>query len=491
MRSTFKRYHRKTRPKQYFKAGGVEATDGPYDTAVHRFMSKDNIERHVKNMKYKKDEIEKKEAEAIREYENLQTKNQAKKDKEFQTNEAKRKENLQERLQAYESQREIDKATAENVGSLVKNSSSALAIVVAWVFQVLEKFLFVSFKGTAGLIQILGFGIDKISATSGAVFNAIMQTVAYNLFKYLFSFIFAILFFVIVIVLLVYGVSIFTKKSDSSSGSGGSNGSNRRCSSLLSDTINLNISDYSKFFSQENVTDSWNKAQYYVPNIPKYDIIPVGTSFWSTAWDYVATTAGIRNPTVRGSIKSLKSGTRGFQRLTRELTGNHSEELVDREKFPTGRCDNEMLIDAKFIKDKKILTDKKLNISNTPDAVINIVKPSSIVWEFPMNEFDSKDFSMLPPTILDNKFYGEKLAIKEKNTIIIPWEPKTDEYRLSCRKAYFKNVTDETDTTNLAHILIDDIGENTCTINNSSKAYKVTQTKERFKTPSKLDAFLT
>lgn len=490
-----KRYHRKpitlrSVSHRLMKAGGIEPTEGPYDTAVHRFMSKDNIQRHVEDMKYKRKDLADKEIEELNDFKNKKAELEAEKNKKFQSEEAKRKENLQERLQENISQMNIDKATTENLGNLIKNSSSFIGIGIVFISTILEKGIYAGFTVLSDLVKVGGYGLDRVGSISHVVVNTFMQTVAYNLFKYLFSFIFAILFFVIIILLIIYGASLFTTKSNNNRST--SRSGQQKCSSLLSDTININIRDFSKLFSNNNVTDSLSNIEVrnYVPNIPKYDFIPDTTFSWSNPWGYITTKTGVNNRKFVSTYKSFASGIKAARRLVNDLSGNSTEFLIDREEFETGRCDNELLIDAKFIKNKQLLSDKNINISDTHDAVINIVKPNNITWSLPEDQYINKDLKLLPPSILDTKFQGDKLSIKEKKTIIIPWEQKNDEYRLSCKNSYFMNASDPNDKTNLAKILIDDIGTNTCTIDNSSRANTFRNTKERYYGTDDLNAFL-
>lgn len=483
MRSKFKRNHCKK------QKGGVEVTEGPYDTSAHRFMSKDNIRRHVEYMKSRKNIIEQEEVKKKQQYDDLIAREKEKKDKKFQEEQAKKKEELEERLQEANNVKEIDKATAENMGSIMKFASNASASVVssviASVFVVVQKLLSGSFVLAKGVAEGSGFLINKITSGTGIAFTTIMNTVLYNFFKYLFSFIFAIMFFVIVVVLIIYGATLFTRKSEENNNNT-SSGGQKKCSSLLSDTINLNISDFSKFFSGENVTGGLDKAalRQYIPNVPKYDYIPDGSFSWSNPWGYAAQKTGITNTKIVGQYKSFAAGLRGAQRLVRELSGYSSETLIDRDELHGGRCDNELLIDINLIKDRKLLTNLNIN-TNDPNAVINIMKPKDIVWTLPEDKYIGKDLKMLPEKLLEH----DEIAFHDKKKIAIPWVQKNDEYRLSCKNAYFvKN--DPNDTSSLAHVLMDDIGTNTCTIDNSSKAYTIKNTKQRYAKTDNLGAFL-
>jgi hypothetical protein len=465
------------------KKGGRNPTEGPYDTAVHRFMSKDDIGRHVKYMQSQKNIFEQEEAKEIKKIEDKRAEIEAEKERKFQASEAKRKEELQETMQAKALEQNIDKETAKNLGTIFQKSSAFGGNIIIWIFLFLEKIISGLFKGLSGVTKILGFGIDKLGSATGVLFNAIMQNIVYNLFKYLFSLIFALLFFAIVVVLIIYGASLFTTKSSSSSNS--TSGDQKQCSSLLSDTITMNMTDFSKYFSGDSVTDSLNKSgvMSYIPDIPKYDFLPDTTFSWSNPWGTASST--VQNRTFVSTYKSFATGLKAARRLVSDLTGNNSEVLVERDELPEGRCDNEALVDAKLIKDQKLLTDHNIQINNPDNIAINIIKPHDIEWKLEEDEFVGKDYDLIPDDMKKLKL-SDNYTIQDKNTIIIPWEQRDNQYKLYCRKAYYKNAGKE----NLAKILQDDIGTNTCTIDNSSKARAYTEGKTRYVGSKNLDSYL-
>jgi len=176
----------------------------------------------------------------------------------------------------------------------------------------------------------------------------------------------------------------------------------------------------------------------------------------------------------------VKSGSQYFDYGKNLISGGEiNAPKTARKIIEDGRCDNIVIVEPKLMNLNLI---KKRNI-NLAKSALNISKPQDIEWELPEIDYQNKDISELPPSLMEKKMKNG-VSLNDKKTIVIPWVKKDDKYVLSCSDAYFKNNPNEK-----ANILIDNT-ETTCIFNIENKPDKYDEDKERYTYSNDLSKFL-
>ncbi len=482
------------RAKALLKGGKpeVEVEIGPFDTTNHTHLEKDDIAVHIRDMDRKKTNLATKYKIFKDEYDKEFAEKSKDKEKEFLKKQGLLKEqNSLERINDQMEQK-ISQQTTAMLGSVLGSAGSTAGKSVLTGANLVKNILVGIFatvlaigKGTAYGINVIGFVTSFTINTVGNVTGSIMKNILASLFKFLFQLIFAILFFVLIILLIVYGASIFTKKSGGSNEGGSKGASDPGCSSILTDSLNVNISGLSNIFNKDKIIQTVNNAKEQIlKHKPKFDMIP--------EYDYTFTNF-IKNPkqfstslykmcTNHPAVKNVAATIITTQQSVNNVVGNGDNIIrSERAVLRTGRCDNTLMIDTSLINDKTILPSQ---IQTSEGIVYNMAIPKHIKWLLPGTSYNNKDIKKLPSELLDKKD-DKGISINDKKSITIPWNKVGNEYELSCSDAYFTNNPSEK-----ANVLIDNTDPLTCSFNIGTPVTKVTAGKKRCESGVNLDAFL-
>jgi hypothetical protein len=470
----------------------VEVKVGPLDTVNHKYLKKDDITTHIQDMdrtrtsldanyKIYKDAYDKERQEKARD-----------KQRDFLKSQGLLKEQSELDKINMRMDQQISEKTTAMLGNVLGSAGTAGQQAVMGGYTLVSSLLVGVFstvlalgKGTAYGINVIGFVSGFLINTVGSVIGSLMKNVFYWFFKFAFQLIFAIIFFVLIILLCVYGVSIFTKKSSPKKASGGGPGNDPGCSSILTDSLNVNISGLKITNAVENA------KQRILEHKPTFDFIPdydfSFTNFIKNPAEFSSSffTMCANHPAVKKTVRSVRSTVNNTQESVNSLTGNASSVvLTDRTPLATGRCDNSINIDTKLLDKKSIIPGE---IRNSDGTVLNIAIPKNIEWLIPESaSYNNRDITKLPKSLLDKKD-ASGVSLNDRKSITIPWVQTGNEYRLSCGNAYFSNNPNEK-----ADILIDNDDLQTCTFNNSSLASTVTESKKRCNDSGlSLDTYLT
>jgi hypothetical protein len=486
-KSTTKRKQSKrwTKPRGGGKVE-VEVEVGPMDTTNHTYLENDDIAAHIQEMDRKKSHFSKKYKIFKDEYDKEFAEKAKDKERDYLKKQGLLKEqNALERVNDQMEQK-ISQQTTAMLGNVLgaagtgagKTAVTGANLVKNVLVGVFSSVLAVG-KGTAYGINVLGFVSSFLVNTVGNVVGSIMKNVLAAFFKFFFQLVFAILFFVLIILLIVYGASIFTKKSSPNQSSGGGSQSDPGCSSILTDSLNVNISGLTDMFNKDKINQAVNNVKEQIlKHKPTFDMMP----------DYDFTfTNFIKNPMEFGgsfyktcvnhpAVKNVTSTIATTQESVNSIVGNTNVVKTDRATLSGGRCDNTIMIDTAMIRDKSILP---LSMQNAEGAVLNIAVPKNVEWLLPGPSYNNRDIKQLPDSVLKNK------GIKEKESITIPWINSGNEYKLSCSDAFFTNYRDQK-----AEVLIDNVDSHTCSFNISTPVTKFTSAKKRCEEGVNLDVFL-
>lgn len=487
--------HNKRKPKQKVKQrkskGGkmeAEVEVGPLDTTNHTHMEKPEIAAHIQEMDRKKVHLSDKYKIFKDEYDKEFAEKAKDKEREYQKKQGLLKEqSALDRVNEQMEQRISEKTTAM-LGSVLGAAGNTAGTSVLTGANFVKNILVGVFasilaigKGTAYGIDVIGFVTSFTINKVGSVVGSITKNILSSFFKFFFQLVFAILFFVLIILLIVYGASIFTKKSSSSQKSGGgANMTDPGCSSILTDSLNVNISGLSNMFNKDKITQAVNNAkQQILKHKPEFEMIPEydftfrnfiknPATFSSSLYKVCANHPAVRNvtstiATTQESVNSIVGIEPNFPK-------------TDRAKFPTGRCDNTIIIDTSLINDKSTLPS---SLQNAEATILNVAIPKHIEWLLPGSSYNGKDFKKLPDAVLT------KNGINEKTSITIPWVNSGNEYKLSCSDAYFTKHPEQK-----ADVLIDNADSHTCSFNITTPVTKFTTPKKRCESGVNLDVFL-
>jgi hypothetical protein len=440
--------------RRYKKKGGtqpVQIIEGPLDTAVHRYLQNDDIEAHVQEMGEKKSMFDQKFKEYKEEYDEKATYlNQERliKDKDFR--DKLEREEMKKMLNEV-AEREISAKSTEMLGHVLGSAGSTAGNVVHDLGSMIQNIFKAVFHTSIAAGQTGAYGLDRLGLTAkfattavGNIAGKFMETAGTWFAKFFFQLIFAIAFFVFIILLIVYGVSILTKPKDSGEGAAGggsssSNGINAGCSSILTDSLNINLSGIKNFFNPERIQDEVEKRkQQLLQHKPKFDLTPDYDFSFKNPFEFMSSfsTAVSNNPTVKKTMRRVTSTVASTQENVSIFAGNGSGIVTsNRVKLPEGRTDNIILIDTNLIQNKRVLSQEiRPNSRNKVEASFI---PKNIEWIMP--EDTGTDYSKLPPELLKHE------NLKNKNKIIVPWKKAGNEYKLSCSDAYFDGTAIKAD----------------------------------------------
>jgi hypothetical protein len=482
---------RSTRKRKQLKSKGggkveVEVEVGPMDATNHTYLENDDIGAHIQEMDRKKKHFSEKYKIFKDEYDKEFAEKSKDKERDYLKKQGLLKEqNALERVNDQMEQKISQQTTAMLGNVLGAAGTGAGKTVVTGANLVKNVFVgvFASVlavgKGTAYGINVLGFVSSFLVNTIGNVAGSIMKNVLAAFFKFFFQLVFAILFFVLIILLIVYGASIFTKKSSPSQSSSSGSPSDPGCSSILTDSLNVNISGLGNLFNKDKITQAVNNVKEQIlKQKPTFEMIP----------DYdFSFTNFVKNPMEFGgsfykscvnhpAVKNISSTIATTQESVSNVVGNTNVIKTNRATLSGGRCDNTIIIDTSLIRDKAILPS---SMQNSDGAVFNIAIPKNVQWLLPGQSYNNKDIKKIPDSVLKNK------GIKEKESITIPWITSGNEYKLSCSDAFFTNFRDQK-----AEVLIDNIDSHTCSFNITTPVTKYTSSKKRCEEGVNLDVFL-
>jgi hypothetical protein len=454
------------KPRIYKKRGGKEIDydlDGPLDTLYHSYVDKEHLKQHVKDLKTRKDELEKKLEEEKLAYDDIEdeiakiNKDDKRKDEEQQ----KSNEEKEEKSKLYEQK------NSNNALTSIKNGfiSAKDWIIGLWTeFKNLVYYLGVFIKNLWD--KLISRIAAKIGDTAAGIIDRIVKGLGEALRLFLKMIILPLLFLVIIIVLIWYGFTIFTRKSNQSSSADGS----------TKHTFEFNISGLGNLFSMPTIDKSFldtSALKKLVFPIPQYEsIIPKYDDMELSIWDKMV--ADLSNWFKTNPVTSAASdGANMFLNATGSLFGGGTRvDPVLRQDNINGRIDNKAFFETKYInpellKEKKFVKENE-NIEYNQTA-LSIALPEDLEWSFDSKFYETKDIKKVPDPLLADTF-------DKQNIIIIPWERDDydSQYKLKCDNAYFKGSKEK------ANILINSTTENnTCVFNNNQKPVVYKDTKER------------
>jgi hypothetical protein len=467
----------------------VKLTEGPFDTTNHTFMEEPDIIQHINEMKTRKIKLDKQFIEAD-ENQKLDIE----------------KENIELQQAAVAKEKEKDRKKAEEIAKQTRASQLniqtmlTMGAIIAWFNKLIQNII-EFFSGR------LSWSADRVGYVStflkdlvtsliqGAyaivkgcfgivdrVFNGnAMKSLLFTFFKALFSTLFALLFFLVILALIIYGASLFTKKTAKPGAT--TAGSSQECSSILEDGVTININNFGKLFEGPTISKSvptFNTSPILFR--PKFDSIPTANissnnpfqtlNNWLSKWFNKAVNS---NPVLSRGINNIKYIANVTSEGVSYVSGGEPEILMNRTTLVGGRSDNIINVDANIFTNKTMLRKKKIN---TVGNVVSMGRPKEIEWTLPVTEYNDSDLNKLPPTIL------KAVNAEKKKTVVIPWIMKNNNYVLSCSDAYFKEIPTEK-----ANILIDTVDGNSCTVNIDDKPETFRETKQRYVDSSDLSVF--
>jgi hypothetical protein len=453
------------KPRIYKKRGGKEIDydlDGPLDTLYHSYVDNEHLNQHVKDLKIRKDELEK----------NLKDQKEAYKDIEDEI----AKINEDDKRKDEEQQKSNEEKEEKNKLEEQKNSNNALTSIKNGFIWLWSGFiwLWTEFKNGVYWLGILIKNlwdklISRIAArigdTAAGIIDRIVKGLGEALRLFLKMIILPLLFLIIIIVLIWYGFTIFTRKSNQSSSLDGS----------TKHTFEFNVSGLGNLFSMPTIDKSFLDAsalKKLVFPTPQYDsIITNYDDMELSIWDKMG--ADFSNWFKTNPVTSAASdGANMFSNAVRSLGGGTRVNPSLREDNMNGRIDNKAFFETKYInpdllKQKKFVKENE-NIEYNQTA-LSIALPEDLEWSFDSKFYETKDIKKVPDPLLADTF-------DKQNIIIIPWERDDydSQYNLKCDNAYFKESKEK------ANILINSTTENnTCVFNNNQKPVVYKDANER------------
>lgn len=441
---------------------------GPIDNLNHDFSDHATIRSHIKDMQNEKSKFEEERQELLKKYqeEKLQIQREKERNEANLIRISDRKH--QQRLQSDRANNEANIAATQAIMGTTAYLTSGTASVIDSTWNkvtglsngAMNSFHAIA-KGTGNTANSIGSGASKVMITVAMWISVILLALCW--------FIFSILFVLLVIYIIWYLISGAFPSSSSSS-------SSKKCKKAME----IDIANYGSMFSTNMVGDSISKSQTNISGDmrPYYDKVPT-VSF--SLNDISKTFIEIGEYLFYWFSFYTTPIQSQFSKFTDSKQTNVYQE--ERKELKTGRCDNIVSIDANLIDNKKMLHNKKM-VFGQNNSVINIGRPSDIVWSLPDEIFAGKDVNKLPPSLLKIR-QNNGISLEEKKEIVIPWRNENNTYVLSCEDAYFKNNPSEK-----AGILIDNDDGKTCSVNIESTPRSYSTTEKRYIKSNDLGRFL-
>ena len=447
--------------------------EGPLDTAVHSVMNKPMLEKHVNEMEKKKSELEQ-QRERIQNRINAETQSLASIKSQDEAKLAAEEDKLhQQKINDDNNAREEHVRSVETFNKFVWSIISIFKTILEYASRIIAFII--------SLIFLIFFSVKELldSIFNGTFVNSLLFPIV--------CYVLALLFFLAVIIgiiiLIVYGISLITKKNDESA--------SKIQNDIIPTTININLQD---IFSTEYVNQLLESSKKInVNHKPYFDQIKNYTfDFLSTPFESIKNffsyifDAIINSPLVSDNIKHLRSINGTFNSM---VYGEDEYSYSPAIPETSGRPDNIFYVDASLFSDVALLNKKKISGIDTSKTVINIAKPNDIEWNLPV--ITGSDIYNLPLSVRNKKNnYG--ISLLDKKNISIPWIEKDNYYELSCQDAYFKS-NDQNINMKLnnekANILKDN-DDNTCRFNIDVYSKIFNKTEQRYLNANDLSNYI-